>query len=49
MEEISSRKLAEVFTYNHMPIMSLLSRSRVKESIVLTRADNLFIHNYIRL
>ena len=28
--------------------MSLRSRSHVKASMVLTRADNLFIHNYIR-
>ena len=28
--------------------MSLRSRSRVKASIVLMRADHLFIHNYIR-
>ena len=29
--------------------MSLRSRSRVKASMVLTRPDHLFIHNYIRL
>ena len=42
--------LDEVFTYNHicMALMSLRSRSHVKESMVLTRADHLFIHNYIR-
>ena len=28
--------------------MSLRSRSRVKASMVLTRADHLFIYNYIR-
>ena len=28
--------------------MSLRSRSNVKASVVLTRADHLFIHNYIR-
>ena len=28
--------------------MSLRSRSHVKASMVLTRADHLFIHNYIR-
>ena len=28
--------------------MSLRSRSNVKASMVLTRADHLFIHNYIR-
>ena len=31
-----------------MALISLRSRSRVKASIVLTRADHLFIHNYIR-
>ena len=31
-----------------MAIMSLRSRSHVKASVVLTRADNLFIHHYIR-
>ena len=31
-----------------MALMSLRIRSHVKESMVLTRADNLFIHNYIR-
>ena len=30
-----------------MALMFLRSRSHVKESIVLTRADHLFIHNYI--
>ena len=30
-----------------MAIMSLRSRSRVKASMVLTRADHLFIHNYV--
>ena len=32
----------------HMALMSLRSRSHVKESVILTRADHLFIHNYIR-
>ena len=45
---IPSRNLDEVFTYNHMALMSLRSRSRVKASMVLKRADNLCIHNYIR-
>ena len=45
---IPSRNLDEVFTYNHMTLMSLRSRSHVKASMVLTRADYLFIHNYIR-
>ena len=31
-----------------MALMSLRSRYHVKASIVLTRADHLFIHNYIR-
>ena len=30
-----------------MALMSLRIRSRVKESMVLTIADHLFIHNYI--
>ena len=48
---IPSRNLYEVFTYNliiYMALMFLRSRSHVKASMVLTRADNLFIHNYIR-
>ena len=32
-----------------MALMSLRSRSHVKSSVVLTRADHLFINNYIRL
>ena len=43
-----SRNLDEVFTYNHMALISLRSLSHVKASMVLTRADHLFIHNYIR-
>ena len=31
-----------------MALMSLRSRSIVKAFMVLTRADHLFIHNYIR-
>ena len=31
-----------------MALMSLRSRYHIKESMVLTRAVNLFIHNYIR-
>ena len=38
----------EVFTYNHMALMSLRSRSRVNTYMVLTRAGHLFMHNYIR-
>ena len=45
---IPSNNLDEVFTYNHMALMSLRSRSHVKASMVLMRADHLFIHNYIR-
>ena len=30
-----------------MALMSLRSRTHVKECMVLTRANNLFIHNYI--
>ena len=32
-----------------MALMSLRSHSHVKVSMVLMRADHLFIHNYIRL
>ena len=45
---IQSSNLDEVFNYNNMALMSLRNRSRVKASMVLTRADNLFIHTYIR-
>ena len=31
-----------------MALMSLRSRSHIKVSVVLTRANHLFIHNYIR-
>ena len=31
-----------------MALMSLRSRSHIKASMVSTRADHLFIHNYIR-
>ena len=44
---IPTRNIDEVFTYNHMAQMSLRSRSHVNASMVLTRADYLFIHNYI--
>ena len=44
-----SRNLDEVFTYNHIYGSNVLRiRSHVKASMVLMRADNLFIHNYIR-
>ena len=42
------QELYEVFTYNHMDLMSLRSRSHVNTPMVLTRADHLFIRNYIR-
>ena len=45
---IPSWNLDEVFTYKHMALISLRSQSHVKASMVLTRADNLFILNYIR-
>ena len=45
---IPSRNLNEVFTYNHMALISLRSRYHVKASIVLTRPDHLFIYYYIR-
>ena len=31
-----------------MALMSIQSRSHVKASMVLTKADHLFIHNYIK-
>ena len=41
-----------LISYNHMTLMSLRSRSHVNASMVLTRADHLFIYkcidNYIR-
>ena len=36
-----------VLTYNHTALMSLRSRYNVKVSTILTRDDNLFIHNYL--
>ena len=45
---IQSSNVYRVFTYNHMALMSLRSRSRVKAAMVLTIADYLVIHNYIR-
>ena len=44
---ILSRKLDVVFTYNNMANMSFRSRSHVKASMVLTRADYVCIHTYI--
>ena len=46
---IPYRKLDEVFTYNHMDLMYFQICSHIRASIVLTRADHLFINNYIRL
>ena len=43
---IPSNNLDEVFTYNHIALMSLRSHSRVKASVVLTRADHSCIHTY---
>ena len=40
--------LDDVFTYNHMDLISLRIHSHDKASMVLTRADHLCIHNYIR-
>ena len=45
---IPSRNLDELFTYNHMALMYLRSRSHIKPSLVLMSADHLLIHNYIR-
>ena len=36
------------FSLITIDLMSLRSRSHVKASMVLTRADHLFIHNYLR-
>ena len=44
---IRSSNLDDVSTYNHMALISLRRRSLVKESMVLTKADHLFIQNYI--
>ena len=44
---MESWNLDEVFTYNHIALMYLRSRYRVKASVVLMNADNLCIHNYI--
>ena len=40
--------LITIIWYIYMALMSLRSRSHVKASMVLTRTDHLFIHNYIR-
>ena len=46
---IPSRNLDDIFiNYNHIAILSFRSSSHVNASMVLTRADHLFIHNYIR-
>ena len=44
---IPFRNLDEVFTNKHMALMSIIIRSRVNASMVLTIAYHLFIHNYI--
>ena len=44
---IPTRNLDEVFTNNHISLISLGSRPRIKASMVLTRADHLFIIKYI--
>ena len=44
---IPSRNIDEGSTYNHLALISLQRRSCVKASMVLTKADHLFIHNYI--
>ena len=46
---ISSRKLDEVFTYNHMSLMSLRSCSHAKASMVFTRDDNYLYTIILRL
>ena len=43
---IQSRNIDD-FTYNNMSLMSILSRYHVNTSMVLTKADYLFIQNYI--
>ena len=45
---IPFRNLDEVFTYNHMALIPLRSRSHIKASMALTKANNLLLHNYIR-
>ena len=42
---IPSMNLGQVFTYNHMALMSFQCISHVKASMVLMRANHLFIHN----
>ena len=47
--EVLSPHLRRSFhLYPYIALMSLRSRSRVKASAVLMRADHLCIHNYIR-
>ena len=45
---IPSINLDDVFTYNHMALMSIRSRSHVNSSMVFTRTYHLSIYNYIR-
>ena len=37
---IPSRNLYDVFTYNHMTLLSIRSRSHVKATIIVTKADH---------
>ena len=46
VESFQYNNLDEVFIYNHMALWSLRIRSLVKSSMVLTRADHLFIQYY---
>ena len=44
----SFHPIQEVFFYNLIVLITLRSRSNANATMVLTRADYLFIHNYIR-
>ena len=45
---ISYSNLDVFLTYNHVALRFLRSSYNVKVSMVLTIADNLFLHNYIK-
>ena len=45
---IPSRNLDDVFTYNHIALISLRSHYHSNASTVLTKADRLFQHIFIR-
>ena len=45
---ISSMNLDGVLTCNNIALIYLRSRSHINASMVLTRVDHVFIHNYIR-